>query len=152
MPFSVFNFPNLKILSLYRSAITYDSIVAYNLPSNVSINDTEAANDWMESNFRDLNPNETEYWLSRSSICDENITSFPGSFGVFVELACEYPVELSNLSTDTTDADTLCPPHYLGDGTCQGLCSGSELWWDNGMHFSEVLTLEAVKWFICGLD
>ena len=107
VPLSIFSLPNLRILSLSSSDMTYDSILEYNLPSNISANDTEAVDEWMESNFQYLDPNNTEYWISMSSICDENSTSFPTTFGEFVDMTCEHPANFTS---------TLCPPWALGDG------------------------------------
>ena len=107
VPLSIFNLPKLKICSLYLSSLSYDSFLGHNVPSNISLNDTESVNEWMEMHFVHLDMDDTEYWLSDSLICDEDNSSFPSQFADFVEIACQYPI-------DFKADNVLCPPWRLG--------------------------------------
>ena len=133
IPLSIFSLPNLRVLSLSWTEMTYGSILEYNLPFNISPNDTEAVDEWMESNFKYLDPNNTEYWISRSSICDENTTLFPASFGEFVDMACEYPLPATNWTALYDDTKTsMCPPWALGNGHCDTVCQTADFLIDLG--------------------
>ena len=64
------------------------------------------------------NMNDTEYWLSASSICDENTTLFPLEFGEFITSTCLYPIDLGWGQDQDDQYNTACPPVQIGDGRC----------------------------------
>ena len=170
-PLSLFNLPNLKMLSLYRSAITYDSLLEYNLPPNINANDTDLVDEWMGNNFV-FDNNATEYWLSSSPICDEDLTTFTQIIADFASAACVYPLDLDD---DNEYVNYVCPPWqyvtalfqfvYLGvtvfytlswgDGKCDALCNQATLLFDGGTAFCDSslsLSLSMLNTFVCHWD
>ena len=104
IPFSIFSLPNLNTLSLFRGFISYESLLYYNLPIDIDINDIEMVNAWINENF-DPNPY-TKYWLSLNPICSENISSY--RLSNFVNNTCDYLCSSSyHLYAD------FCPPRCI---------------------------------------
>ncbi len=107
IPLSIFHIPELALLSIVRAPITYDDILEYNLPSIIDVNDTDAANLWMEENFDFFDSDTTEYWLSFSTICDEiGSVSMAPTFESFLSIHCPYPFNV----TSFTEFGSLCMP------------------------------------------
>ena len=132
VPVSIFNLPSLSVLSLFYNDISYESILEYNLPFDVDINDTNATHQWMRDNFH--YSSSTEYWLSRNPICDaydENATLWwPAKLQTFIENKCEYVCD-AQMASETV-LDSICFPYRFGDGHCDQMCNNPDCLFDNG--------------------
>ena len=121
IPLSIFHLPHLRVLSIHLDvSLDYQSLLEYNLPADIGWNDTEAANQWISENFK-FN-NDTEYWLTRSAICDQNLTELEAdvTFRNFVIAHCDPVCEHFDRTNiiGLTQGDVLCQPRLYGDGKC----------------------------------
>ena len=108
VPFSIFKLPKLKLLSLFNAAISYQSILDYNLPIDINSNDTESVHKWLNDNFDYLN--NTDYYLSLNPICDELMV--PSKLFLLLNNtdACEYECSMR----DDYFSAHFCSPWTLG--------------------------------------
>eukprot|EP01083_Nonionella_stella_P081792 225519_1 len=133
VPISIFSLPNLIDLSLFLSGFTYHHLLAYNLPQNISINDTINANQWFNDHFVWNDPHQTSYWLAQTPICEENIWELPWKLQLFINEtnACYYPCQ--NDQSNSLDLSTpLCMPMLFGDGKCDKTCNFGTCFYDGG--------------------
>jgi len=128
VPLSLFSLPNLKELSLYNNEIDFESLLEYNLPSNLTLDESQ----WFAEHFA-FDDRRTSYWISMNPICDENMTAFPPKLVSFLNLDTACPVgNPCSLDIGNGVADEFCPPRLLGDGHCDWQCANDGCAWDHG--------------------
>eukprot|EP01083_Nonionella_stella_P168520 569140_1 len=142
IPISIFNLPNMATLSLFKGFVDYESLLQYNAPSEINLNDSDASLSWFESNFR-FNAF-TQYWLSLNPICNDNTSEYPMTLRNMLlrNKTCEYSCEID--TTELESFDSFCPPRLLGDGRCDFFCATRGCRSDDGdcvqLCFAEQLT------------
>eukprot|EP01084_Bolivina_argentea_P100501 180421_1 len=126
IPLAMFALPHLVVLSLFKAHISYDSLLQYNAPIDLDLNDTDATHEWFNANFS--YNTETEYYISLAPICDEDIASFPQILAEFINTTnvCEYLCEVEEVT------DTFCNPMTVGDGRCDESCNIPSCGYDAG--------------------
>jgi len=126
-PLSLLSLPQLKIFSLSRNYISFDSLLDSNLPSNINRSDTNAVMEWLDEHF--IFSNETEYSLLLNPICYENVSWLSPKVTEFLQSSCEFPIYISALSLAET---SLCTAYILGNGNCDIWCDEVSLLFDMG--------------------
>merc|ERR1712176_1298811 len=116
VPLSIFNLPQLKLLSLFKGSIDYQRILDYNLPKDIDSNDTMAVHDWFDDNF--LYSADVDYYLSLNPICEEFVEEMdllPFNLLVFLNQTgvCDYRYNPGSHLTSL-----FCSPWEIGDGHC----------------------------------
>merc|ERR1712176_1356392 len=125
-PLSLLTLPDLRGFSVSRADITWDSLLDGTLPSDVDRNDADELMQWLDEYF--VFSIDTEYYLALNPICRENLSILIPRISTFIEKACEYPAEL----TDIPQLKSVCPPWNLGNGVCNTQCNDVTLNFDMG--------------------
>eukprot|EP01084_Bolivina_argentea_P093119 167505_1 len=126
IPLSIFNLPNVFELSFYNGNINYNNLLSYNLPNNISINNTYAINKYFDDTF--YWNNNTNYWLVFNPICNNiNNISLPIKLQSFMNAN----VKCNHLCSDNTQT-TLCIPRNVGNGKCDAACNTNNCFYDYG--------------------
>ena len=128
VPISILSLPEVVLLSVTNSDVDYQDILRYNLPEDIDTNDIVLVNQWMDSNFKYNNANDTEYWWSYSAICEQNLSNVSVSLLEFLEISCQYPIEVEG----TINFEGTCAPYMIGDGYCDLECKIAQLLYDDG--------------------
>eukprot|EP01083_Nonionella_stella_P072699 196114_1 len=132
IPLSLFGLPKLADLSLFKADISYDDLLAYNMPHyglEYIDNDTVANAEWFNTHFHVNGDNQTTYWLALSPICDEDPGHYPTKLQSLIgatAATCDYPCDQAAL------VDGLCPPRMFGDGYCDSICQAGDCYMDGG--------------------
>eukprot|EP01083_Nonionella_stella_P127286 385613_1 len=127
IPLSLFGLPKLADLSLFKADLSYEGLLAYNMPKygvDYHDNDTSTNAEWFNDHFQ-FN-NDTTYWLALSPICEEEREQYPIKLQYLLNTTCDYPCEVGS------GKDTLCIPRMFGDGWCDGICQQGDCYMDGG--------------------
>eukprot|EP01083_Nonionella_stella_P043974 118610_1 len=119
VPIALFSLPHLRELSLWKAAITYENLLAFN---NIS-NDFSERFNWNAS---------AEYYISLNGICDQTIRyALPSKLQEFMNEtnACHYPC---SPDPQTAFMSAFCPPNVFGDGRCDFGCNWYLCEYDGG--------------------
>ena len=116
IPSGLFNLPNLKDLSLFRTNINYIDIIDDILPSNINRSNNTQIETWFNDNF-EVN-SDTDFWFQLTPICENDTTnvSIPDILGQFIQntAKCEYGCNYqSDFFQEFSD---YCSPRDFGNG------------------------------------
>ena len=135
VPMSIFNLPNLYELSLFQSSISYESLIAYNLPDYIAANDTFSVMEWLNSTDTFGWNRDTKYYLQRSPLCDE-VELLPMRWQTFISnhTECEFGCIWDADGNPAAEGyfGTYCSPSILGDGRCDNDCHWTQCAFDAG--------------------
>eukprot|EP01083_Nonionella_stella_P243035 847222_1 len=131
IPLSIFNLPKLILLSITTANIDYRSLLEYNVPGHIDLNDTESVNMWFENHFMYHNDTDVKYWLSQNPMCDgleDDGTIYPLKLQTLLRNSCDYYCDTSF----TDEISTMCFPRLMGNGRCDETCNMIQCNWDDG--------------------
>eukprot|EP01083_Nonionella_stella_P032660 89381_1 len=147
IPLSVFELPDLVILSLFHNQISSSSLIQYNAPSNIiDQNNTNVSVEWLR-NALSIKSNIESLYLTMNPICDETVPWHPN-----ITTVCHSPCKSAHDRNSEVD-DQFCSPRLVGDGKCDDVCDNGSCQSDGGdcvqLCFSTDCTYELYTNDVC---
>ena len=116
VPLSLFSLPNLKMMSLFKNGLTFESMLDFNIPSNITLNGSNSKIEWMSERF--VYNDDTTYWLTGNPDLCANLSAI-GVNTTKIDCADPCAIDVQSIPIIAEPfSEGFCSPAVYGDGKC----------------------------------